>query len=275
MPEPVHPAHQTEAKGRASQATLIFFAAAFGITWALQLPAVLAQRGLIPGPVEAYLLPAGLGAFGPLPAALLAARWEQGPGSARALFRPLRNWRVGATWWLVALALPGAILVVGMAVYTLFGAHDANPWLYPPTNTQQILALLLIPVAEEIGWRGFALPRLQARIGALAASLVLGVFWTLWHFPVFLLAGIAPSTFSWMFPFFIAGSVVFTWLYNRGGLWLAVLAHMGAHLNNSHHTLPGNITPLVVHTVGFCIVALAVVLLDRGAFNARRALPTP
>ena len=160
-----------------------------------------------------------------------------------------------------------------MAVYALFASRDAGPWLYPPRNTQQVLALLLIPLGEELGWRGFALPRLQARFGALRASLVLGVAWALWHFPVFLLAGITPSTLPWMFPFFTAGSVVFTWLYNRGGLWLAVLAHAGAHLNNSHHALPADATPMLVHTAAYCLLAFAVLLFDRSAFDGQRRAP--
>lgn len=252
--------------GRTARSTVVFFAAAFGITWTLQLPALLAWFGFIPGPVASYLPLVGLGAFGPLPAALLAARSEPGSGGARALFRKLSEPRPRLSNVLLALCLPGAILSVGLIVTSL-GNRDA-PWFYPPHNAQQILALLLIPVGEELGWRGFAQPRLEAQLGALRASLVLGALWALWHFPVFTLVGIAPSTLPWMFPFFMAGSVLFTWLYHRGGLLLAVLAHAGAHLNNSHQALPANTTPLIVHTVGYAVVALALVLVDRKTFRA-------
>ena len=60
----------------------IFFALALGGTWLLQLPALLAARGVLPGGVRAYLLPATLGGFGPLVAAIVAARLE-GPGRVR------------------------------------------------------------------------------------------------------------------------------------------------------------------------------------------------
>jgi membrane protease YdiL (CAAX protease family) len=162
--------------------------------------------------------------------------------------------------------------VAGRAVYSLFGGGNAGPWLYPPASAERIAAMIFFSVGEEIGWRGFALPRLQERYGPLIASLILGFVWGLWHIPMFLIAGLSPGTIAMLILLFMpAGSLVFTWIYNhtRGSLLLAILVHMGAHLNNSHQALPGNVTPAVIHTVAYCFVALVLVLGDRKLFLSR------
>ncbi len=266
MPGPTTsvPAPSTDAPTR----TLPFFVAALGITWLFQLPAILAQGGLIAGPKERYLLLVGLGGFGPLLAAVLAARLESGRAGVRALFRPLRLWRVSPVWYVVALCLFAAIYVAGTAVYRLFGGTAAGPWLYPPENAAQIAAMFMFPMVEEPGWRGFALPRLQRRYGAIRASLLLGVVWALWHTMMFVLQGASPAIFAIMAVNIVAGSVIFSWFYNRtrGSLLLAILLHAGAHLNNPTHALPAHLTPFVIYTTAIGVVACALVFGDREAW---------
>ena len=261
---------RSSANDRATDSTATFFLAAFAITGLSQLPAVLAQRGVISGSVESFMPLIGLGMFGPLLAALIASSWESGRAGVRALFRQLRPSAASTGWYLAALAFPGAVLAIGMAVFGLFGGEGS--WFYPPKPGPAILALLVAPLAEEIGWRGFAYPRLLKRYGALEASLVLGVLWGLWHTMMFLLVKLEPTTFLIMIPYFAAGSLIFTWFYHRSGSSLPVMifAHAGTHLSNSNQTLPGNITPLVVQTIGFCLIALLLIALDKALWSRAR-----
>lgn len=243
---------------------VVFFAVAFGFTWLFQLPALLATYGVIAGPAGRFLPLSGLGALGPLVAAVVAARSEGRPGAVRQVFRSLGQWRVHPGWYVLALFGSGALFVIGRAVYVLFGGSDAGPWIYPPVEPPRIAAMIFFPFGEEVGWRGYAQPRLQERIGALGASVVIGTFWCLWHLVMFLVSGESVGTLVAMLPFFIGGSVASAWVYNRtrGSLLLAVLAHVGAHLNNTNRALPANVTPVVIHTVAFAVAALVIVALD-------------
>jgi membrane protease YdiL (CAAX protease family) len=248
---------------------LPFVLTTLAITWTLQLPGVLARHGVIPGPFERYLLPLGLGALGPLLAAVLVVRREQGAAGVRALVRPLATRGVAAPWYLVALALPGALLVAGFAVYAVLAGRAPTRWVYPPSDAPSVVAAVVFPLGEEVGWRGLALPRLQDRYGALRGSLLVGVAWAVWHLPMFDIAGQTPALVALSVPFFLAGSVVFTWMYNRtrGSLLIAVLLHVGAHLTNSNKPLPADATPAVVHTLAFVVAAALLVALDRKAFR--------
>lgn len=240
------------------RSTVTFFVATFAITWGLQLPSLLARWGLVAGPPERFMPLLGLSALGPMFGAMVAS-WASGEG-VRALFRPLGRWRVSPAWYAAALLLPGALFVLPRAVYALLGG-DGGPWIYPPLEPERVVAMIVFPFGEEVGWRGFALPRLQSRYGAARASVALGALWSLWHLPMFTLSGLSPWSVVAMLPFFAAGSVVFTWIYNRAGgsLLLAVLTHVGAHLNNTHRALPADAMPAALHTVGF-VVAAAVLL---------------
>jgi membrane protease YdiL (CAAX protease family) len=253
--------------------TTWFFALAFGITWLVQAPAVLARFGVIPGPPEQYMNLAGLGLFGPAIAALIAARLEPGGAGTRAFFRSIWQWRVHPIWYLVALALPAAGYVLVRGAYGLV-APDAGPWLYPPADAQRVAALIVAPIGEEIGWRGFALPRLQQRFGRLGAATLLGALWGAWHLMMYLMVGIPPLVLVLSVVFLIPGSVLFSWLYNRSGgsPLIAIVLHMGVHLNNPNQVFPGTTTPFYLNIAAYTLLG-ALVLVDRAAWRARPDSP--
>jgi len=237
-----------------------FFGLTFALTWGLQVPGVLAERGLLPGSPNAYLPFAGLGIFGPCVAAIILSRRAGGSAAVKELVAPVLHWR-GPLRWTVAAVLPAVLLTV--ALYGLSFAGRRGPIAIVP-GTSAIVVGLVISVTEEIGWRGFALPRLQHRWGSVAASGILGVAWCLWHIPMFIGQGLSLSLMPVMLLFFTGGSLLFTAIYNgtHGSLLVVILAHWCAHLNNSHRALPGDMVPLLVH---------ATILAALGLFAMRRS----
>jgi membrane protease YdiL (CAAX protease family) len=251
--------------------TAPFFLLAFAVTWGLQVPGVLAQRGLLPGEPAVYLPLAGLGLFGPLVAAVVLTRREGGAAALRGLGARLLRYRVSLKWYLAALVLPGALLSLALWLLSLAGRH--GPIAYLPSAGGVVFAVV-VSVVEEVGWRGYALPRLTERFGAVGASAIIGVAWYLWHLPMFAAQGVPPNLFLVMLLYFVGASLFMTWLYERSGgsLLLMVVAHVGAHLNNSHRALPAEALPLVVHAVVYAALGWLVlrkVGSDRGARPVR------
>ena len=246
--------------------TARFFLFAFGFTFSLQFPAALARMGVLSGDPDAYLPLATLGIFGPLVAATWLTYRERGRAGVRALFRGLVDLRVPMRWAIAALFVPAGLLSLGLLAMRAAGYQGA--WHHLP-GVPQLWVALVVSVAEEVGWRGFALPRLIDKYGAFLGSCMLGGLWALWHVPMFIAAGIPMSLSLVMLLFFVGGSLYFTFLYQkaRGSLLVAVLAHLGAHLNNSHAALPADTLPLLVHTVVYASLGLAT--MRRAAFHAR------
>lgn len=246
-----------------------FFVIALSLCGVSLLLPCLARFGVLPGPPAGYMMLAPLAVFSPTIAGLLASRRESGRAGMRALLRGLKDWQVHPVWFLLALVLPGLIYTAARAAYALIpgNAGDA-PWLGLPVNAQQVAGMILVPIGEEIGWRGYALPRLQRRHGSLRASLILGGLWSLWHIPMLIASGMALAPALLMLVSFLPGSLFFTWFYNRTGrsTLLAVLLHVGAHLDSPAHIVPETTTSLLLYTLGYFTVAAGLLLLDRRAF---------
>lgn len=217
-----------------------FFALATLLSWAAWTPYVLSEDGL---GVWHFAFPRILGTsqlsgvlpgayLGPILSAFLVTAAADGrPGLRRWVGRLVR-WRMGWLWYLAVLVgVPAVLTVASMAL------SDREPVL--PSVTVLVvylpglvLQLLTTGIAEEPGWRDFALPRLQRRFGPVVGTLILGPLWGVWHLPLFLSAWGGWPHVTWSTPLvFVASCVAFsfvmTWVFNLSGesLPLAMVLH--------------------------------------------------
>jgi uncharacterized protein len=212
---------------------ITFFFLTYLLAWILWLPLVI-LRDTIPAPQGLILTL--LGSAVPSLLAIVLTAIVLGRGSLRKLLGRLLIWRVDPRWYLVVVLAPVALAGGMVALNTLVGgpAISVNVPLLAAVIT---LAFSIFPgsaMGEEIGWRGYALPRLQATRSALSASLILGVIWGFYHLPLSF-TGSAFRSPSIVIPFVIstiALSVILAWVYNStgGSLLLVVLLHATANL---------------------------------------------
>jgi membrane protease YdiL (CAAX protease family) len=209
---------------------LLFFALACGITWALDLPLALAWiRHEIPS--GGALGCAGLSAFGPAFAALIVSSIQ---GARR---QTVGHRRANPAWILVALSVPAMLHLPATIVDVLLGGHPQQ-WFYPPARPENIAALVVFPIGEELGWRGFAYPRLADRLGPVVGSLILGSVWGIWHLAMMVTPeGALPGlgTVAYFVVQLALYSVVMAWILERTNrsLLVAIAMHAGAHLDNT------------------------------------------
>lgn len=251
-----------------------FFVLAYLLSWTYWLVVL----GIMGRDTRAWFVP---GAFGPPLAALLVTGMADGRDGTRAFLRRWVQWRVGTRWYVVALVgLPALGLLVGLLSRDwserFVGSGPSVAVTYLATLS---FLLVLGGGQEEPGWRGFALPRMQERMGPVAASVVLGVLWGLWHLPVFILvpgynsagagvAAIAGSVLVFTAVGAVGQSLLLTWLYNRtgGSVLLAVLAH--ASLDAASGLVAGRTASTAV-IASFGIVGVVLVLATRGTLSYR------
>jgi len=181
------------------------------------------------GPVWAIILFI-VGGFIPSLVAILLTGIREGKAGLRQLGRRIVQFKIGWRWYLatvlvVTLPTAGQLLIIRW----LGQVFDYRAFL---TQLGSAIPLIILgPLSEELGWRGYALDRLQTRWNALTSGVLVGIGWALWHLPLFYMPATSQHESHIPFIGFLCGitavSVLFTWLHNntRGSLWTAIFFH--------------------------------------------------
>jgi len=194
---------------------------------------------------------------------------RDGP-SIRKLLEGWAKWRISVTWYLAAL-LPLAVGIVSTGIYYLTSGTAPS---FPVSALTYLMGLLMCTITgatgEELGWRGFALPRMQSKIGALSSSILLGLIWAGWHIPYWPIPGWFPKMQSIPFLAFtlqsIAKSVIMTWTYNntKGSVLIASLFHLVLNYSLFLGILPSSplpVEPILISTITWIGFAVMVVIV--------------
>ena len=172
-----------------------------------------------------------LGVFMPGLVAISLTAKAGGTTGLQALFERVLRWQVGLQWYVFAAGYMLAIRLVA-AVVQRIATGQWPQFSHIAWYALVAVTIISLPVqaGEEIGWRGYALPRLGPRIGYAGGSVLLGVMWALWHFPTFYLFP-GNGNYGQSFPLFLVGvtaiSVAMAWLYlhTNGSVLLACVMH--------------------------------------------------
>jgi uncharacterized protein len=244
----------------------VFLALVFVMTWALEIPCIESTDGWLKFdfPVPLLFVMGWMPGF----AAILVTGAISGRAGVRALLGRLLIWRLGLRWYLVPILGSAALWLAVLALDPLIGGTGITlptPSIDLLVGIVVSLVLIFLINSEEIAWRGFAIPRLQASHRALTASLFLGVFEGLFHLPYLFRASSDQAAAG--LPAFmvgsIAGAVIFTWLFNntRGSLLAVMLFHTFQNMWIAVFPAPESDQALAQWAFNALLVVAAVILV--------------
>ena len=197
---------------------ITFFVLAYALTWNIESPLVFRRDSITAAQGQIfYILSANVVSV----VAIVLTAFVLGRGALRKLLGRLLIWRVNPLWYLAVVLGPVALAGGVVGLNALLGGPALSLGM-PLLGAAVFLAFSIFPgsaLGEEIGWRGYVLPRLQAGRSALSASLILGVLWGFWHLPLWLTGapGRTPILYAAFVVSTISLSVILTWVYNSTG----------------------------------------------------------
>ena len=250
-----------------------FFALTFGWTWLFWIAAALSGQSIEVLPVRLLLY---LGGVGPaLAGILLTYRIQDREGRRDFWRRMIDPRRISAGWYAVILLTVPLLTALALLLHLLSGGNlpqfgEATRLLSQPLTILPfvLFTLLFGPLPEELGWRGYALDRLQARWNALSSSLILSVAWALWHLPLFFMKGtfqhemgLGSRSFWLYMSAIVPTTVLMTWIYNntRRSTLSAVLFHFMINLTGQLFELGERAEPYQV--LVWVVAAIVVTII--------------
>lgn len=228
---------------------LVYYLLTFALSWGAML-VVIGPRGFPVNPARiGKMLPVLIVAMlvGPGIASIVLTGVVGGRTGYRDLLSRLLKWRVGIEWYAVAV-LAAPLLLMAVPLVLSIRSPEFIPRIFSDVDKRSLLLLGLaagvsVGVFEELGWTGFAIPRLRLRLGVLATGALVGFLWGAWHIPVIALQSGTPAgafsltnslgAFIFSFGLLPAFRVVMVWVYNHSGsLLLAMIMHMSLAASN-------------------------------------------
>lgn len=197
-------------------------------------------------------------------AMLLVYREEKWNGVKRLLkrafdYRKIRN----KAWYLpIVFLMPGLYCLIYW-VMRWIGLPVPLTWEIPVQTPLLLAAFFVAAAGEELGYMGYAIDAMQARWGALSASLIMGSLWAVWHFPSMIEIGQAPVLMVWGFFVTVAFRVLYVWLYNNTGGCIFGVIVFHAIANTGRSIFPGGRTvfELANAAIGYAAISLVAVMV--------------
>ena len=250
---------------------LAYFILTLAISWSIELPLVASAQGWITAPIPFAIH--YLASLGPLLAALIMTWATGGADGLKELWGRITKWRVGSIGATFAFLSPVALFVLAaLVIWLLSGGEWPNLQQLTEINYLPnlgigalILWLATFGFGEEIGWRGYALPRLQRDYSALSATLILGAMWVVWHVPAFFYLDTYVNLGLAAFPMFalgvLAGAIVLTWLYNttEGSVLMVAIWHGVFDFLSASKASDGYIAALMSAVIMIWAVVIVIV----------------
>jgi membrane protease YdiL (CAAX protease family) len=218
---------------------------------------------------------AGFAFVCPALAAVIRVHHERGAAGVRALLRRCVDARrVRAVWYLPVLLLFPAVVALSYGWLRLRGVDLPAPDIALGPTLLLALGFLVGALCEELGWSGYALEPLQRRYGALAAALLIGAVWAVWHWVSLLDVGRSVSWIAWWSLLTVAARVVMVWLYDRAGPSVFAMALFHMTLNLAWQLFPVSGSHYDQPSVAVLMAAVAVaVAVGWGRRDHRPATP--